>query len=118
MKFPAYYGIFVGAIMIAQWMFFIAAGQVPELQTEPYRIAFHLAAEFLTSVGLIVSGIALLNRAAWGRTAYFVFCGMLMYSVIVSPGYFAQQGQWLLVAMFGILLVLTVASLVVLISRK
>ena len=33
-----------------------------------------------------------------------VALGMLLYTVIVSPGYFAQRGEWPLVAMFGVLL--------------
>jgi hypothetical protein len=39
---------------------------------------------------------------------------MLAYTVIVSPGYFAQQGQWPLAGMFAVLLALDVASVVVL----
>jgi hypothetical protein len=37
---------------------------------------------------------------------------MLTYSVIASPGYFAQQGQWALVAMFAVLLVLAIGCAV------
>ena len=114
MKFTAWFGIVVGGMMFAQWGFFIAAGQVPELQSEPYRIAFHLAAEALTALGLIVSGVLLLRKVPAGRTLYRVACGLLLYSVVVSPGYFAQQGQWALVAMFLVLLVLAVLSLVTL----
>ena len=110
MKLAGIYVIFVGLMMAAQWTFFIAAGQVPELGTEPIRITFHLAAEFMTALGLIVSGIALLRRAAWSVSAYLLFAGMLIYSVIVSPGYFAQQGQWIFVMMFAILLALALAS--------
>lgn len=114
MRFSAIYGIFVGVLILAQWAFFLAAGQVPELQTEPYRIALHLAAEFATAVGLIIAGIALLRRAPWGAKAYLVFAGMLIYSVIASPGYFAQQGQWALIGMFAILLVLAFVSIALL----
>jgi hypothetical protein len=110
MKLAGIFGIFVGVMMIAQWAFFIAARQVPELQAEPYRIAFHLAAEIITALGLIFSGSALLRRASWGASAHLVFAGMLTYSVIASPGYFAQQGQWIFVVMFGVLLVLALAS--------
>jgi hypothetical protein len=110
MKFAGIFGIFVGVMMVAQWAFFLAAGQVPELQTEPYRIAFHLAAELVTAAGLIVSGVALLRNLSWGTAAYLFFAGMLAYSVIVSPGYFAQQGQWALVIMFAVLLVLAVVT--------
>lgn len=97
--------------MLAQWGFFLAAGQVPELQTEPWRIAMHLAAEFVTAAGLIASGIGLIRGSRWAAKAYVFFAGMLVYSVIASPGYFAQQGQWLLVLMFLALLTMTVGSL-------
>jgi hypothetical protein len=104
MKFSAWYGIIVGFIMIAQWIFFLATGNVPELQTEPWRIALHLAAEFTTAVMLIVSGIATLKSAAWSKKVLLVGLGMVIYSEIVSPGYFAQLGQWELVGMFAVLL--------------
>ena len=104
MKFSAWYGIIVGFIMIAQWFFFIATGSVPELQSEPWRITLHLAAEFTTALMLIVSSIAVLKTAAWGRKVLLVGLGMLIYSEIVSPGYFAQLGQWALVGMFAVLL--------------
>lgn len=45
MKFAAWYSILVGLLMLAQRLFFLLAGQVPELQAEPYRIAFHLVGE-------------------------------------------------------------------------
>lgn len=111
MKFAAWFGILVGALMLAQWGVFLATGQVPELSTEPLRIAFHLAGEALTALGLLSSGVALLMRKSWAKRIYLVASGMLLYSVIVSPGYFAQQGQWPLVAMFGGLLVLALISL-------
>ena len=109
MKFAAWYGILVG--VLGQWGMFLATGQVPELRSEPLHIAFHLAGEGLTATGLLVSGIALLKRKNWAKRVYLVAAGMLLYSVIVSPGYFAQQGQWPLVAMFGTLLVLALLSL-------
>ena len=112
MRLTGVYGVFVGVMMIAQWMFFIAAGQVPELQTEPFRIALHLTAEFVTALGLMVTGIGLLRQWEWSARAYLFFAGLLTYSVIASPGYFAQQGQWGLVLMFTVLLVLSVTSAV------
>jgi hypothetical protein len=101
MKFSAWYGIVVGFMMIAQWTFFIITGGVPEFQTEPWRIALHLTAEMTTALVLIVSGIAALRSIAWGKTALLVGLGMVIYSEIVSPGYFAQLGQWALVGMFA-----------------
>jgi len=114
LKFVAWYAIIVGALILAQWGFFLATGQVPELQAEPYRIAFHLLGEGVTAIALIVSGIALLRRISWSGQAAFATLGMLTYTVLVSPGYFAQLGQWTLVAMFAVLLALTLVSFILL----
>jgi len=105
MKFAAWYGIIIGFGMIVQWTLFIASGNVPEFQTEPWRIAFHLAAETVTALLLIVGGFATLKRTKWHKTVLSVGLGMVIYSEIVSPGYFAQQGQWLMVWMFAVVLI-------------
>jgi hypothetical protein len=67
---------------------------------------------------LIASGVALLRRKAWGRSFYLVAAGMLAYTVIVSPGYFAQRGQWPLVLMFAALLALDLVSIAVLLRPE
>ncbi|MBW7885372.1 MAG: hypothetical protein H3C34_22615 [Caldilineaceae bacterium] len=110
MRFAAWYSIVVGVLMLGQWAFFLASGQVPELQTEPIRIAFHLLGEGSTAVALLISGVSLLRHVRWGPNAAFASLGMLTYTVLVSPGYFAQLGQWPLVAMFAALLILTLVS--------
>jgi hypothetical protein len=110
MRFVAWYSIAVGVIMLGQWAFFLASGQVPELQTEPFRIAFHLLGEGVTATALIVSGISLLRRKTWAGELAFASLGMLTYTVLVSPGYFAELGQWPLVGIFGVLLLLTLVS--------
>ncbi len=112
MKFPAGYGIVVGIGMIVQWSVSIVSGGVPEFHTEPWRIAFHLAGEFSTALMLIIGGIATLRSCGWGRTLLLVALGMVIYSEIVSPGYFAQLGQWPMVGMFGVILVGAVWSVV------
>jgi len=104
MKFAAWYGIGVGCLVIVQWLFFILSGSVPELRSEPVRIAFHLAAEFLMAAALIASGAGALRGHKWARPLLLAALGMAIYSEIVSPGYFAQQGQWPLVGMFALLL--------------
>ncbi|MEJ2413001.1 MAG: hypothetical protein P8Y34_08400, partial [Anaerolineales bacterium] len=86
MKFAAIYAIVVGVGMIAQWTMSYLARQIPELKTEPIRIGFHLAAEMITALGLIVTGIALLRGAGWAISYYLVALGMLFYTAIVSPG--------------------------------
>jgi hypothetical protein len=104
MKFPACYGILVGFLMIAQWGLSIVSGGVSEFQSAPWEIAFHLAAEFSTAMILIVGGVAALRSMASSKQILLLGLGMVIYSEIVSPGYFAQLGQWMFVAMFAILL--------------
>lgn len=58
----------------------------------------------IAALALIVSGIATLKSSTWGKNALLVGLGMAIYSEIVSPGYFAQLGQWALVGMFAVLL--------------
>jgi hypothetical protein len=113
-RFVAWYSILVGVLMLAQWGLTLGIGQAPEVRSEPIRLAFHLAAEFATAAVLIFSGIGLLRRTSWARLLTPVALGMLLYTVIVSPGYFAQQGQWAPVTMFAILLWLAVLCLVLL----
>jgi hypothetical protein len=105
MKFSAWYSILVGILMIGQWGFFLGTGQVPELQTEPIRIAFHLAVELITAIMLVFGGYLLLKKTSLSKQLALVAAGMLLYTTIVSPGYFAQLGEWPIVIMFGLLVV-------------
>jgi len=111
MRFAAITAIIIGVVMLLQWGFFLLSGQVPELETEPVRIAFHLAAEAVTALSLILAGWLLIQGHPRGRELGLVAFGMLIYTVIVSPGYFAQQGAWPLVAMFAVLLFLAILSI-------
>lgn len=111
MTFTAIFAITVGVLMIGQWAFFYLSNQIPELRSEPYRIAFHIAGELITAVGLIVAGVGLLMGGAWAEWLILLALGMLLYTIIVSPGYFAQRGQWPLVGMFALLFILALISL-------
>lgn len=111
MKFSAWFSIVVGVAMLGQWAVFIATGQVPELRTEPIRIAFHLVGEATTALTLLVAGVSLLRHRPWAAKLGLFGLGMLAYTVIVSPGYFAQRGEWPFVVMFAVLLVLTAIAL-------
>jgi hypothetical protein len=42
MNFPAWYGVDVGTLIILQWIFFLATGSVPELQTVPCETGHHI----------------------------------------------------------------------------
>ena len=118
MKFPAWYGILVGLLMIAQWTFSILAGGVPEFQSASWEIAFHLAAELTTAVVLLIGGTAALRSSARSKQILLLGLGMVIYSEIVSPGYFAQLNQWVFVAMFAMLLLGATVSATMLMNSK
>ncbi len=111
MKFPAWSSLAVGVLMLAQWGFFLASSSVPEVRTAPIALAFHLAAEAATAITLLLAGWMLVRRRG-GVVLGLVANGMLIYTVIVSPGYFAQLGQWPLVGMFAALLVVAIVNVI------
>lgn len=118
MKFSAWYGIGVGTLIIVQWIFFVATNSVPEFQTTPWAISFHMMAELLLALALLISGIAALYLNPWGEKALLAALGMAIYSEINSPGYFAQLGQWAPVAMFAVLLFGAVIAVMMILRRK
>jgi hypothetical protein len=113
----AIFAIIVGILMVGQWTLTILRRDVPGPEAGyaagrgPIEMRFHWAAEFATALALVAGGLGQLAGRAWALPAYLVATGMLIYTVINSPGYFAQQGQWAPVAMFGLLLVLALVSL-------
>ncbi len=112
MTFPALYAIVVGLLIFGQWAFFLITRQVPELKTERVHVLFHIADEFLTAAVLIASGVGLLMQLTWAMAIYPVAAGILLYTIIVSSGYFAQRRVWPIVGMFAVLLILTAISLI------
>lgn len=111
MKFAGIFSLVVGGGMIVQWTLSYLSKKISELKTEPIRLAFHLAAEMVTAICLITAGSALLLGAAWGGELFLVSMGMLFYTSIVSPGYFAQKGQWYWLAMFSTIIILGIVSI-------
>ena len=117
MTFAALYAIVIGILMIGQWIFSIAKKQVPGPEAGPIvgrgpvEMLFHWAAEFITAIALLVGGLGLLLGWTWGARVYLIAVGMLLYTVINSPGYFAQKREWPMVGMFAVLLILALVSL-------
>ncbi|HEY3374033.1 MAG TPA: hypothetical protein VGK02_03105 [Candidatus Aquicultor sp.] len=56
----------MGVSIIAMWALSFVSGQVPEVRTAPIALAFHLAAEFLTAIAILVSAIRLFGSRRWG----------------------------------------------------
>jgi hypothetical protein len=106
-KATALFAIVMGASMVGMWAMFLASGQVPELIDAPYRIGFHLAAEFLTGLLLLLAGFGLLAVRPWAGQLFLLATGMLLYAVVQAPGYFIQLGQAGFAGMFAVFIVLT-----------
>lgn len=102
------YTILVGMAMLGLWGLLYATDQIPELETAPFEIGYHLAAEILTALVLLTAGVGLFRRRPWARGLYPIALGMVLYTVINSAGYYAQLGD---LEMVGIFTVLTAATL-------
>lgn len=108
------YYILVGVLMFGMWAYLLWSRQVPELADRPREIALHLVAEFSTAALLVASGAALLAAEGWPVVLSGVAVGMLLYTVVVSAGYYAQRNQGPMVAMFAALAGLTLAAVIML----
>lgn len=99
----------VGILMIGFWSMLFLTGQIPEGETGPVELGYHLAAELLTASVLVTAGVGRQLQRRWARRLSPVALGMLGYTVINSAGYYAQSGEISMVAMFTLLTVSTVA---------
>ena len=107
MKFVKVSSAVIGIFMILQWTIFLLTGNVPELETTPVSISFHIAIEIITALLLIYASLLCKQRIK-RETLLLYGQGMLGYTVINSAGYFAQSGEWLFLGMFAILLVVSI----------
>ncbi len=114
----ATYSIIIGIMMAAMWSVFALTDQIPEFESSPLEISFHLAAELTTAFALILGGVTIATRKHWGYSVNMIGLGMLAYTVIVSPGYYAESGEFAFVAMFVVLMILTLLFIVISIVRK
>ena len=71
----------------------------------------HILAEAATGVSLLVSGCFILVKRKKCNALFYLSFGALLYTLIASPGYFIQLGQWDIGALFLVLLVTSMAVL-------
>jgi len=99
------YAIVIGVGIIRLWIMLLQSKQVPELETEPVAIKFHITAE-MTMGGLsLMSGIFLLIGLSLSTYFFILAQGLVIYAVINAAGYYGQRKQWSSVIMFGIILI-------------
>lgn len=107
-RIVAVYSMAAGMMMLALWSAFWAAGAIPEMAARPWEIAMHLTAEFVTAGLLIFSGVGLWLAAPWATRVNVFASGMLIYSLIQSPGRYLQDGAMNFVALFAFAFLATV----------
>lgn len=100
----AIFAIVVGAGMLGIWILQLLTGQAREAQTAPIELTLAIAANCITAIVLLFTGAGLFRAKLWAQKMYLFALGMLDYSVIISSGYFAQQGNFAFVGMFAVLL--------------
>ena len=69
-KTSAVYQIIIGTGMIGIWIILFLSEQIPELLTEPVRIAMHILAETVTGALLIISGVITLKTGSQNKILY------------------------------------------------
>ncbi len=111
------FAIIIGTGIILLWGFLLAAGGVPEIRTAPVSITFHLIAELLMGTASLTSGILILQGIPAGTYTYLITSGMIIYSVINSSGYYGDTGEWVMVAMFMVILISTLVTDTMLLNR-
>ena len=109
----AWYCIVVGVLMAAWWTNDLRLGAWNRCDRTHGELALHLAAEFVTAGLLIASGSAWLAVGSAADAWVAAGLGMLLSTVIASPGYFLARREFPAVGMFGVLAALTVTALAV-----
>ena len=104
----AIYCLVVGVLMAAWWAVDIRRGALARDRARP-EIILHLAAELVTAALLVAGGAVLLAGGITGVA--LAGLGMLLYTVIASPGYFIARHQWAPAAMFAVLAILSAAAI-------
>lgn len=112
----AFYCLAVGLLMAGWWTQDVRRGAWSRGDRTHAELALHLVAEFVTASWLVASGAALLVAGPRAAAAAGVGLGMLLYTTIVSPGYFVARRELSVTGVFAGLVVLTTIALGVLLS--
>ena len=110
----AVYCLVVGASMIVWWAVELRNGVLGRGDRSRPEITLHVIAELVTAVVLIAGGVVILAGGA--PDLAFVGLGLLLYAVIQSPGYFLERGDRAMVWLFAVLVIVTTAAIVALLS--
>jgi hypothetical protein len=108
MRGAARFAIIVGIALIATWAWLLVTGDVPDLDTDPVAMWFHIAGEIVTALALIAAGWGLLSGAKWARRLHILASGMLLVVVIHAVAWYGERGDVWMVVAFLVLAVVAV----------
>jgi hypothetical protein len=77
--FASIYIIIIGIAMLSMWIFLLGKREVPELTTKPTQIYFHLVAELMTSIALIIGGVGYIMNQSWGVALFYRYGNLFYY---------------------------------------
>lgn len=117
-KLASVYSMIIGIAMLCMWTVFVLTGQVPELSTTPIQVSLHILGEVATALALLIGGYGVWTNKKWGLQAYMLSMGMLLYTLIVSPGYYAQLGNVVMVGMFTVFFIFAMIFVILSFIRK
>lgn len=106
------YAILIGIGILGIWIMLFLTKQIPELNTEPVAIAFHITAEITMGILSLISGIFLFIGLSWAPYFFILAMGLVIYAVVNAAGYYGQKKQWSFVIMFVIILITSVTLVI------
>jgi len=114
----SYFLIFTGISIIGLWIMLGLTNQIIEFETEPISIVFHIFIEISMGLIAIIGGVFMLKGFKYSREIQLFVLGMVVYSVVNSSGYYGDLGEYIMIFMFGILLIISIISVLYLSKSK
>jgi len=110
--------VVIGIGIIGLWIMLITTNQVPEFETEPTSIVFHITIECIMGIFSILCGLWLFQKRKHFKELILFTNGLLGYSVVNSSGYYVELGEYAMIIMFTFILLFTLYSCWYLIKNK
>jgi hypothetical protein len=92
----AIFAIGAGIVILLIWLWQLAAGDLPELQTSPWLTWLRLLLALVTAALLVVAGWALIAGKHWARKVYLLGAGMLLVGAVNDIGHYIERGDTVL----------------------
>lgn len=109
-KWIKYAYLLIGVGIIGLWIMLLVTNQIPEIETALAEIIMHIIIEVSMGILCIITAVAMIKKYKYSDTLSLLSNGMLIYSVVNSSGYYIQSGNYIMVVMFGVILVFALYS--------